>query len=123
MTRKRRPGPDFNFVSRGRKLDDYTVALARPEPDAARQAAEFCARLSRWLRMQGDDAKGNAEAPVTLAPSEQGDARLRLRCTEEAMLRIERQFAGEILSVAPPAAHQRGTIYPPKVDPWDISKW
>lgn len=123
MRWKRKISLAFNFVSRGRELNDYTVTLSRPEADPQRQADAFCARLSRWLRMQGDDVNGNAQAPEALPPSEAGNARLHLRCTEEAMLRIERQFAGDILGVAPPALHQRGTIYPPKVDPWDISKW
>ena len=100
----------FNFVSRGRELNDYTLTLTRPE--------NFCPRLTRWLQMQGDDFKGNAEAPKEL-----DNARLSLRCTEETMSRIERQFAGDILSVSPPAEHHRNAVYPPKVDPWDVSKW
>lgn len=100
----------FNFQSRGKPLNDYTLTLTRPE--------DFLARLKRWLQMQGDDAKGNAEAPGKL-----DDARISLHCTEETMARIERQFAGDILSVSPPAEHHRNTVYPPKVDPWDISKW
>lgn len=113
--------PLFNFCSRGRDLNDYTITLARPQADAAPQAARFAAQLSRWLHGQGDDFKGNATAPE--AASAKGQPQVRLRATEEAMVRIERQFAGDILKVDPPAKHIRGAIYPPKVDPWDISKW
>lgn len=108
--KKKKIGATFNFHSAGKPLNEYTLTLTRPE--------DFHGRLTRWLQMQGDDAKGNAEAPRALE-----ETRLSLRCTEETMARIERQFAGDILSVSPPAEHQRGTVYPPKADPWDISRW
>ncbi|TAL35928.1 MAG: hypothetical protein EPN97_06720 [Alphaproteobacteria bacterium] len=108
----------FNFCSAGKTLNEYTLTLTQPDAGALARPEDFPARLTRWLQMQGDDAKGNAEAPKSLE-----NARVSLRCTEETMARIERQFAGDILSVSPPAEHQRGTVYPPKLDPWDISKW
>lgn len=108
--KRRNLSATFNFRSAGKPLNEYTLTLTRPD--------DFCARLTRWLKMQEDDSKGNAEPPRAL-----NNTRLSLRCTEETMARIERQFAGDILSVSPPAKHHRGTIFPPKVDPWDISKW
>ncbi|MEZ0226648.1 MAG: hypothetical protein ACAH83_18980 [Alphaproteobacteria bacterium] len=110
--KKRNLADLFNFQSRGKTLNDYALTLTRS------QAEDFRLRLTRWLKMQGDDFKGNAEAPRTL-----DETRVSLRCTEETMARIERQFAGDILSVSPPAEHHRNTVYPPKVDPWDVSKW
>jgi hypothetical protein len=112
----------FNFCSRGKRLQDYTVTLTKEDGKSTAKVEAFRLRLTQWLRMQGDDFKGNAEEPLA-ARTTAGDPRLLLRCTEEAMARIERQFAGDILRVEPPALHQRGTIFPPKVDPWDTSKW
>ena len=121
--RKEKLNPCFNFESRGFVLQDYQITLSRPDADPQAQAKDFLARLTRWLRMQGDDWKGNAQAPSIIPSSLGGNAQLSLSCTEETIQRVERQFAGEILRVTPPARHQRGTIYPPKVDPWDVSKW
>lgn len=121
-TKIERISPLFNYVSRGRELCDYTITLSRPAADLAAQAESFAATLSRWLHMQGDDFKGNAKEPKPAA-STNGNARVSISCTEETMARIERQFAGDILRADPPALHARGTVYPPKVDPWDISKW
>jgi hypothetical protein len=108
----------FNFVARSKALQDYTVTLTRPDADLVAQAGDFRERLMNWLRLQGDDFKGNAEAPIVAK-----DGKVSLRCTEDTVARIERQFAGDILRVDPPARHARGAVYPPKVDPWDISKW
>jgi hypothetical protein len=115
--------PAFNFKSRGRQLNEYTLTLARPQEDLVAQGEGFRTTLARWLRMQGDDFKGNAQEPITLAPSTEGNARVGIRCTEEMMARIERQFGGDVLRADPPPAHARATVYPPKVDPWDVSKW
>ena len=115
--RRQKISPVFNFVSSGKPLADYTLTLTKPGDDPSSQAEDFRARLTQWLRLQGDDAKGNAEAPAV------ADARITLRCTEETLGRIERQFAGDILKIDPPAQHMRGTIFPPKVDPWDVSRW
>lgn len=112
----------FNYEARGKKLDSFTITLARPEKDLPAQSARFAETLARWLMMQGDDFKGNAQKPA-VADAADGYARVSIAATEEAMARIERQFAGEILRADPPAQHVRGAIYPPKVDPWDISKW
>lgn len=120
-TRIERISPVFNYVARGRELCDYTITLARPSSDLAAQAEGFAATLSRWLHMQADDFKGNAEEPQPASSTT--NARVSVRCTEETMARIERQFAGDILRTDPPAQHVRGAVYPPKVDPWDISKW
>ncbi len=121
--RNNKISPFFNFKSRGRKLGDFTLTLTLPTGDPQTQAEDFSARLTAWLARQSEDFKGNAEAPAIAAPTADGNARLTLRCTEDAMARIERQFAGDILRVDPPARHACGAIYPPKVDPWDISKW
>lgn len=112
----------FNYEARGKKLASFTLTLARPEKDIASQSARFAETLARWLMMQGDDFKGNAQKPAA-AEASGGYARVSIMATEEAMARIERQFAGDILRTDPPAQHVRGAIYPPKVDPWDISKW
>lgn len=112
----------FNFCARGKALQDYTLTLTKPDGRPATQAEDFRARLTQWLRLQGDDFKGNAEAPVATAPDGR-NARVALRCTEDTLVRVERQFAGDILRIEPPAKHMRGTVYPPKVDPWDTSKW
>jgi hypothetical protein len=101
----------FNFCARGKTLRDYMITLTKPDGRPATQAADFSLRLTQWLRLQGDDFKGNAEAPVTASPDGR-NARVALRCTEETLVRVE-----------PPANHMRGTVYPPKVDPWDTSKW
>src|SRR3569832_96365 len=92
----------FNFESRGRALNDYTITLTRPGADRGAQAEDFAERLTRWLQMQGDDYKGNARRPAA------ADGTVALSCTEETMARIERQFAGDILRVDPPATHVRG---------------
>lgn len=113
---KRKIKDQFNKPPQ-RDLQAFTITLTKPEADTAAQAASFAATLDRWLQRQGDMQKGNAQNPVA------GAGTVAISCTEETMQRIERQFAGKILRVDPPAQHQRGTIYPPKVDPWDISKW
>lgn len=112
----------FNFVSRDKQLDGFTITLTRPAPDLAAQAEDFAERLTKWLMMSGDDFKGNAKAPAAAAV-EGGNARVTISATEETMARIERQFAGDILRVDPPAKEVRGAVYPPPVDPWDVSKW
>lgn len=114
----RKLAPYFNAAVQGKQ--DYTITLTKPEADPARQAEAFCKRLDRWLCLQHETG---AEPPVAAAAAPAGNAQLAIRCTEAAMLKIERQFAGEILRVDPPAEHQRGTIYPPKVDPWDVRYW
>src|SRR6187455_615252 len=99
-TRRRRNQPmpkkdiriAFNFCSRGKPLQDYTVTLTKADGKSPAKVEGFRARLTQWLRMQGDDFKGNAEEPLTARTAE-GNLRLVLRCTEEAMARIERQFA------------------------------
>lgn len=115
--RRQKIGPLFNFVSQGKPLQDFMLTLTKPGADPAAQSDDFRARLTQWLHRQGDDANGNTQAPVAAG------TQVSLRCTEETMQRIERQFAGDILKVDPPAQHMRGTILPPKVDPWDVSKW
>jgi len=110
--------PYFNAAVEGKQ--DYTIVLTKPEKDLTQQAERFRARLHRWLCLHQETG---AEPPAVTTPSAAGQAQLTIRCTEAALLRIERQFAGEILRVDPPAEHQRGTIYPPKVDPWDVRYW
>jgi hypothetical protein len=112
----------FNFVSRDKDLTAYTLTLTRPAADLDAQAGSFADTLARWLMMQGEDFKGNAKKPEATT-AEGGNARVRIEATEEMMARIERQFGGDILRADPPPAHARGTVYPPKVDPFDISKW
>lgn len=114
----------FNYVSRNKQLNSYAITLTRPQADFAAQAqAEgFAETLARWLMNQGDDFKGNAKKPQAIT-AEGGNARVALEATEETMARIERQFASGILRADPPAEHARGAIYPPKADPFDISKW
>lgn len=112
----------FNFVSRGKELTTYTLTLSRPEQDLDAQAQNFADTLTRWLHMQGDDFKGNAKLPKA-ADAVGANARVSIEATEEMMARIERQFGGDILKSDPPPQHARGTVYPPKVDPWDVTKW
>lgn len=121
--RRTKLSPFFNFQAQGRSLGEYTITLCRPTGQPEAQAEDFKLRLMRWLQLQGDDRKGNAQEPHAVPAAADGYARVSLSCTEETMLRIERQFAGDILAVAPPPQHQRGTVYPPRVDPWDITKW
>lgn len=118
---RRKITPPFN--SSAQTLSDYTLTLTKPDGNPQAQAEDFCARLSRWLQMNGEDAKGNTKLPETLAPTASGNARLGIHCTEEMLCRIERQFAGDVLSIAPPAEFQRGTVFPPQVDPWDVKYW
>lgn len=113
---KRKIKDQFNQPPQ-RDLQAFTITLTKPQADKTAQADSFAATLDRWLQRQGDMQKGNAQSPVA------GVGTVDISCTEETMQRIERQFAGDILRVDPPAQHQRGTIYPPKVDPWDVSKW
>ncbi|MBI1215526.1 MAG: hypothetical protein GC185_06885 [Alphaproteobacteria bacterium] len=111
------------FNDRGKQHESYTITLTRPAPDLAAQAEDFCERLSLWLTKQGEGFKGEAKAPEAAAVSNEGNARVSIQCTERAIALIERQFGTDILKVDPPAQHVRGAIYPPKVDPWDVSKW
>lgn len=111
------------FNDRGHKLNAYTIEITRPAADPQAQAGDFIGRLDRWLMLQGEDFKGRAKTPEVIAPSANGNAQIRIECTEAAMAAIERQFASDILRVNPPAEHIRGAVYPPKVDPWDVSKW
>ncbi len=113
---KRKIKDQFNKPPQ-RDLQAFTITLTNAEADTAAQVASFTATLDRWLQRQGDMQKGNAQNPVA------GAGTVAISCTEETMQRIERQFAGNILRVDPPAQHVRGTVYPPKVDPWDVSKW
>ena len=113
---KRKIKDQFNKPPQ-RDLQAFTITLTKPEQDVGAQAASFATTLDRWLQRQGDMHKGNAQSPVA------GAGTVAISCTEETMHRIERQFAGNILRVDPPAQHMRGTVYPPKVDPWDVSKW
>lgn len=111
------------FNDRGHRLNAYTIHVTRPAKDPQAQAEDFCGRLDCWLMLQGEDFKGHAKTPEIIAPSTNGNAQLRIECTEAAIARIERQFASDILRITPPAEHTRGALYPPKVDPWDVSKW
>ena len=115
---RRKIAPTFNAAVQD--AEDFTIVLTKPEADTAAQAERFKNKLSRWLLMQGEQ---NAEAPAVAAPNAAGNAQVTIRCTEAALLRIERQFAGDILRVEPLPQHQRGTIYPPKVDPFDVRFW
>jgi hypothetical protein len=101
----------FNFVAKGKALQDFSITLVRGTAD------DFRLTLARWLQKQQDDISGNTKEPAV------ADGKVTLRCTEETMMRIERQFATDILRTDPPAKHIRGTVFPPKVDPWDASKW
>ncbi|MDE1153216.1 MAG: hypothetical protein PW788_11830 [Micavibrio sp.] len=105
------------------QLNDYTIVLTKPDgaPDA--QAAAFAAKLDRWLHMHGDAQSGTAKAPVHSTPGAKGNAQVTITCSEAVLSRIERQFAGDILETLPPPEHARGTIYPPKVDPFDVRFW
>jgi hypothetical protein len=111
--------PAFNAANSAQQ--DYLLVLTRPAADLAAQAEEFRARLERWLYLQGEDAK-KTFSQLAAAPGE-GNARVTLTCTEALMAHIERQFAGDILRVEPPAQHARGAVYPPKVDPFDVRFW
>ncbi len=120
---KQKISPVFNYQTDAQKqLSAYTITLTRPAADLATQSDAFRTTLERWLRMQQDDQKGNAEKPAVTA-AEAGHARVTIRTTEETMARIERQFGGDILRTDPPAEHARGLVKPSKVDPWDVSKW
>lgn len=101
----------FNFVAKGKELQDFTITLVRGEAD------EFRLTLARWLQKQQDDKNGNTKEPSV------ADGKVTLRCNEETLARVERQFASDILKTDPPAQHIRGAVIPPKVDPWDVSKW
>jgi hypothetical protein len=112
------------FRDLGRPHEKFTITLTRPESGAgAAQSEDFRARLERWLLLHGAGQKGEAKTPETLPAADTGNGRLSIECTERMMALIERQFASDILRVDPPARHVRGAIYPPKVDPWDVSKW
>ena len=111
------------FNDRGHRLNEYTIQITRPAENLQAQAEDFFGRLDRWLMLQGLDFKGRAKTPEVIAPSANGNAQIRIECTEAAMAAIERQFAADILRVDPQAQHIRGSIIPPKVDPWDVSKW
>lgn len=101
----------FNFVARGKELQDFTITLVRGEAEA------FRLTLARWLQMHHEDTNGNAREPGVT------DGKVTIRCTDEMLGRIERQFASDILRTDPPPVGARGAIFPPKVDPFDISKW
>lgn len=101
----------FNFVAKGKELQDFTITLVRGDAD------DFRLTLARWLQKQQDDISGNTKEPAV------ADGKVTLRCTEETLARVERQFASDILRTDPPPKHARGMVYPPKVDPWDVSKW
>ena len=107
---KRKLSPEFNAPQQS--LGAYTIVLVK-----AQQAEAFAERLSRWLLLQGDGQKGAAQRPVA------ADGKVTVNCTEAVMAKIERQFAGDILETLPKPEHIRGAIYPPKVDPWDVSLW
>lgn len=111
------------FNDHGFTLNTYTIEITRPAENLQAQAEDFFGRLDRWLMLQGLDFKGRAKTPEVIAPSANGNAQIRIECTEAAMAAIERQFAGDILRVDPQAQHIRGALIPPKVDPWDVSKW
>ena len=114
------------FNDRGKEHESYTLTLTRPAADAegaTAQAEDFCDRLSRWLALQGEGFEGNAKMPEAAAPANTGNARVAIDCTEATLALIERHFAADILKIDPPAQHVRGAVYPPKVDPWDVSKW
>jgi len=114
--------PAFNDAAKP-ALNDYTIVLTKPDGTPDAQAAAFAAKLDRWLNLHGDAAAKTTEAPAATAPNSNGNAQVTIKCTEAVLVRIERQFAGDILATLPPPEHARGTIYPPKVDPWDVRFW
>ncbi len=109
---KRKLSPAFNAPQQS--LSAYSIVLVKQD---AATAEAFATRLSRWLLLQGDGQAGRAEKPAT------SGSQVTINCTEAVMASIERQFAGDILKTLPPPEHIRGTVYPPKVDPWDVSLW
>jgi hypothetical protein len=101
----------FNFVACGKELQDFSITLVRGD------AESFRLTLARWLQMHHEDTGGNAKEPGVAG------GKVTIRCTGEMLGRIERQFASDILCTDPPPRGARGAIFPPKVDPFDVSKW
>ncbi len=119
--------PHFNNKAEVNRDDskkfEYTLTLTGRGDDTVYARAQALARaIQRWpqLRGTGDRLVSDVRAHRC---EQTGNAQVKLMATEGAILDIQRQFATDILRVAPeinviPPSHR-----PKPVDPFDVRFW
>lgn len=105
-----------------RALFDFTITLTSRGDDAQKRAAAFQRQLERWPLIRHNLPRhklARAEAGV----NDNGQPQVKVQATELLIMDIQRQFAGDILKIAPPVDSIPPSHRKRPVDPFDVRYW